>query len=164
MNNIVVAAAGLTVLGIASCLQPMRGWLRDLMADRYLLTFILPLFVLFGWPANKEVFRGGQELGWLRMARIVLFTGFMVLLTARMFQQRSRLASSRPAALVVFSIYTLVAACSSVYSAVPLQTGWKAFELFVVYMFALQLCSRRTDAIRHANRLANALLYFTFAF
>jgi O-antigen ligase len=163
MSNFVILGAGFIVLAAASALHPIRGWAKDLLSQRYLLLFIVPVFVLLGWPIdNLEAYRGGSELGWQRAVRIALFTGVSgLLMVSTMCQRPFRIPRSGVFAL--FALYTLLAAFSSSYSAEPLQTGWKVFELFVVLFFALVLYARQESRPEKVISLTNGLLYLAFA-
>lgn len=164
MNSLAVFISGLTLLAFVSMFQPMRGWLNDLLSQWYLLLFILPILILFGWPIDDmEAYRAGSELGWQRVARIVLFTGFFGFKIILSLYQRS-LIIPRSGVLAIFVVYTLLAATSAFYSPEPLQSLWKAFELLVLLMFAsglyAHLISRPENNV---VEVTNALLYLVFS-
>lgn len=151
------------VLTVLSRMQPIRGWLRDLLAERYLLAFVIPLFTLFGWPIeNLEAFREGEELGWQRIARIALFGVFVVAFVWRTVRL-GHFVVPRALTLRIFAVYAVVCGLSALYSPEPLQTLWKAIELIVLLMFALRLYDSSDDPMQRAARLANSLMYIAFS-
>lgn len=163
MNSLTIFAFGALALATASALQPIRGWLKDLLSQRYLMIFIVPIMILFGWPRdNMEAFRDGDDLGILRVVRMVLFLGFFVL-TLIAILPKQRLSVPRSGVLALFALYTLLAALSALYSMEPLQSLWKAFELIVIVMFAAVLYAQHKFRPWLVVGLTNALLYLAFS-
>lgn len=163
MNNFVIFSAGLATLGVISMFQPIRGWMTDLLSQRFMMIFVLPISILLGWPIdNLEAFRLGGELGWQRVARIVLFVA-LFLLTIVVVIARRRVVIPRSGVFAAFALYVALAAASSLYSREPLQSLWKAFELVVALLFAIEIFARHAHRPDRIASLANGLLYFAFA-
>lgn len=164
MSNLIIFVSGLALLASVSVFQPMRGWLSDLLSQRYMLLCILPIFVLFGWPIDDlESFRTGNDLGWQRVARIILFTGFFGLTAISILYRRSFIFP-RSRVFVIFALYVLLATASTLYSPEPLQSLWKAFELLVLLMFAAGLYARHIyKPENNVVEVTNALLYLVFS-
>lgn len=164
MSNLIIFTFGLALLVFVSIFQPMRGWLSDLLSQRYMLLCILPIFVLFGWPIDDfESYRTGNDLGWQRVARVILFTSFFGLTAISILYRRSFIFP-RSSVFVIFALYILFAAASAVYSSEPLQSLWKAFELLVLLMFAAGLYARQIpNPENNVIAVTNALLYLVFS-
>lgn len=165
MDNLSIFATGLVALALATILQPFRSWLSDLVLQKYMLFFLLPLFVLLSWPRETfEAFREGEDFGWLRVARIILFVGFLAVTGLITLHRKQLLVVPRSNILKIFALYTLFAGFSAFYSKEPLQSLWKAFELFVILIFSIQIYNTRINPVLHAKLLTNAMLYISFAF
>lgn len=163
MSNLIIFTAGFCVLMIVSLCQPMRGWLHDLLAQRYLLLFFIPILILFGWPIeNYEFYREGSDLGWKRVARIILFTGFFCLAVFSILYRRYFIFPSS-SIFYIFALYILLAAASALYSPEPMQSLWKAFELLVILVFALGLYERHLAQPEQIVGTTNALQYIAFS-
>jgi len=164
MSNLIIFASGLALLAFVSVFQPLREWLSDLLSQRYMLLCILPIFVLFGWPIDDlESYRVGNDLGWQRVARIILFTSFFGLTAISILYRRSFIFP-RSRVFAIFALYILFAAASAIYSPEPLQSLWKAFELLVLLMFASSLYARHiSNPENNVVEVTNALLYLVFS-
>lgn len=164
MNLLAIFLSGLLALGIASRVQPMRGWLSDLLTQRELLVFLLPLLVLFTWPIDNVIsFREGNDLGWHRVVRIIAFTGYFAYGVATALYRRKFLLP-RLGVFGTFALYMAFAAASALYSPEPQQSLWKAFELLVIMMYALHIYAGLVRDPENVTRLCNSLLYLAFGF
>ncbi len=168
MSNLVVFFFGISSLALVTTFQPIRSYFKDLLTQKYFLSFTIPLLILLGWPMDTiETFRVGNELGWLRIARIILFLGTFFHLLAEVVIKRSRILFPRSPVLLLFLVYTIYAAVSALYSVDPLQSLWKAFEILVVLLFV----NRLWDTFRNLKKekqkiaikqLANSLTYIIY--
>lgn len=163
MHDLLLLAAGLAALALTTRLQPMRSWAASLLAERQLLAFALPLYVLFGWPVdNRAAFRSGDDIGWLRIARISLFLLLAVVIACRpLAPNLRRIAANR--ALALFAAYVCLCIASVSWSLEPLQSLWKAFELVVAVLMVAQLDRAHGWPQGRAERLCGALLYLVFS-
>lgn len=163
MGNIELLGIELFTLAILTCLNPVRKWWHDLLNERYLLTFLLLITILFCWPLDRfDAFQEGQELGGQRIARIIIL---LIFWGAFFFCAiwKKNFAFPRMAALHVFFLYAILCAFSAFWSSEPLQTLWKSFELFVLLSVAIHLYQNRGNPVLRARRIANSLMYILFA-
>ena len=163
MSKLTVFLVGLAVLMLASRIQPVKGWMRDFLSQTKILAFMVPIFILFGWPIeNLESFRTGVDLGWQRVARIIIFIAFFFFYAYEMIKKSPyKVPFSAP--VILFLFYSLYAGISTLYSPEPLQTAWKSFELVVVLMFGLSLYQGCRNNPANVVSMTNALVYIMFA-
>jgi len=163
LSKLYVFLIGLAVLVLASRIQPVKGWMRDFFSQKKSLAFMLPMLVLFGWPIdNIESFRTGADLGWQRVARIIIFIGFFCFYVYEISRKPGyKVPLSAP--VILFFLYSLYAGISTLYSPEPMQTAWKSFELLVVLMFGLSLYQGCRNNPMNAVSLVNGLVYIAFA-
>mgnify|MGYP001319994059 FL=1 len=163
MNNLVILVAGIVAVALATRMEPLRGWWRAMLSERYLLAFVVPLSVLLGWPLETfDAFREGDQLGWQRIGRMVLFG----LAAAHfLFKGLARRRTTAPplTSFAVFSAYAVLCALSAFWSAEPLQTLWKAIELLVMLMVATELYQDRRSPADRAAGIAASLMLLSFA-
>ncbi|MEF8698646.1 MAG: O-antigen ligase family protein [Candidatus Accumulibacter sp. UW20] len=163
MNNLVVLVAGIVAVALATRMEPIRGWWRAMLGERYLLAFVVPLFVLLGWPLETfDPFREGDQLGWQRIGRMLLF-GLAAAHFLLKGLARGRTTVPPLTSFSVFSSYAVLCAVSTFWSAEPLQTLWKAIELMVVLMVATELYQDRRSPADRAAGIAASLLLLSFA-
>lgn len=163
MSKFYVFLIGLAVLVLVSRIQPIRRWSQDFFSQKKSLAFMLPMLVLFGWPIdNIESFRTGADLGWQRVARIIIFIGFFCFYVYEIIRKPGyKVPLSAP--VILFFLYSLYAGISTLYSPEPMQTAWKSFELLVVLMFGLSLYQGCRNNPMNAVSLVNGLVYIAFA-
>ncbi len=160
MSDVLIFAVGFGSLLLMTQIEPVRGWWRDLCSEPYMLTFVLPLFILFGWPREEFlVFYEGQELDWLRISRIIFFVFYAVFL---MHSLGRRFFMPRTKVFFFYLIYIALCFLSAFYSPEPWQTLWKSFELFVVFLLGIQLYQNSENPLLRGSRLANAMMYLVF--
>ena len=168
MSNLVVFFLGILSLALVTTFQPIRSYFKDLLTQKYFLSFTIPLLILLGWPMDTiESFRVGNALGWLRIARIILFLGIFFHLLAEVVIKRNRILFPRSPVLVLFLVYTMYAAVSVLYSVDPLQSLWKSFEILVVLLFVNRLWDTFGNLKKEKQKiavkqLANSLTYIIF--
>ncbi|MEF8761573.1 MAG: O-antigen ligase family protein [Candidatus Accumulibacter sp. UW25] len=163
MKDLAILFAGIAVVGMFTRIEPISGWWRALRNEHYLMAFVVPLLVLFGWPLEGvSAFRDGDQLGWQRVARMVFF-GLIATHFVLKDLARQRTAVPPYSFFSVFGAYTLLCALSAFWSRESLQSLWKAIELVVVLMVTIELYQSRKNPVDRAASIAGSLMFLTFA-
>lgn len=163
MNNSIILLAGLLALALMTTIKPINKWWHSLLREQYLFLFVFPISILFGWPFESlATFREGQELGWQRYLRIILFATFVAFFILNIKKNRNLAIPASPIFLT-FSFYAGFCALSTFWSPEPMQTLWKSAELFIVLMVAIQLYQAREYRVERAVAIADTLMFFAFS-
>jgi len=163
MSEIYSLLASVVLLALGTRFEPIRGWWLSTLRERYLVSFWFPFLIITGWPAvTGDAYLEGQDLGWQRIARILLFAGFATSFLAMLISRRP-LAIPRLRSIRVFAVYSVVCALSTFWSPEPVQTLWKAFELFALLLIITELYQSKTNSGCRAIQIAGTLMFLSFS-